>query len=326
MNKKQENNIDWIIINEEESGHRLDKILALRYKQVKSRTYFQYLFDNDFVLLNGNPIKKSIKPSLGDEIEVHFQLTPEMALTPEPIPLDILFEDDYLLVINKPVGMVVHPAVGNWTGTFVNALMHHCQDLRHQFAGLYEEPLLRPGIVHRLDKDTSGLLIAAKQTLAQQRLISMFASKEIHKVYHAICLGNPGCREIKSLIGRHPVHRQKMAVIDSGGKEALTFCRPIIYNDHLSLVEVVLATGRTHQIRVHMAYAGTPVLGDMTYGNMDINRKHKVSRQLLHAKFLRFKHPITDQLLELEAPLPEDMNHWIEKIKGLRNIYSTDLA
>jgi 23S rRNA pseudouridine1911/1915/1917 synthase len=316
MNKIQDNeNIDLIIITKEEAGQRLDKILALRYKQAKSRTYFQYLFENGFVLLNGNPIKKSLKPIPGDEIEVHFQLTPDIAIIPEPIPLHIIFEDEYLLVVNKPAGMVVHPAVGNWSGTFVNALMYHCKDLAPRLADPKESSTLRPGIVHRLDKDTSGLLIAAKQTLTQQRLISLFASKEILKIYYAICIGNPGCKEIKSLIGRHPSHRQKMAVVDSGGKEALTYCRPIFFNDSLSLVEVILATGRTHQIRVHMAYNKTPVLGDMTYGNLEINRKLRVEKQLLHAKLLRFKHPMTGQMVELEAPLPEEMSRWIEKIK-----------
>jgi 23S rRNA pseudouridine1911/1915/1917 synthase len=317
MNKIPDHeNVDLIIISENEAGQRLDKILALRYKDIKSRTYFEYLFENGFVLINGNPIKKSLKPCPGDEIEVHFQITPEITIAPESIPLDIIFEDEYLLVVNKPPGMVVHPAVGNWSGTFVNALMFHCKDHMHQFSPPKEGPLIRPGIVHRLDKDTSGLLIAAKQTLVQQRLVSMFASKDIYKVYQAICIGNPGRREIKTLIGRHPVHRQQMAVVEASGKEALTFCHPLLFNDRFSWVEIVLATGRTHQIRVHMAHVGTPVLGDMTYGNIELNKKYKTERQLLHAKRLRFNHPITGVLLELEAPLPQEMLLWIEKIKG----------
>ncbi len=309
-------NSDIVVITPEEAGQRLDKILAQRYKDVKSRSYFEYLFENGFVLINSGPVKKSHKPSLGDEVEVHFQLTPEITITPECIPLEILYEDEYLLVVNKPPGMVVHPAVGNWSGTFVNALMFHCKDLMQQFAQGGEGPLIRPGIVHRLDKDTSGLLIAAKQTLVQQRLVSMFASREVHKVYQAICIGNPGRREVKTLIGRHPVHRQQMAVVDTHGKEALTFCHPLLFNDRLSWVEIVLATGRTHQIRVHMAHVGTPILGDMTYGNMEFNKKCKTERQLLHAKRLRFQHPITGAWLELEAPLPQDIQLWVEKIKG----------
>lgn len=176
---QESENSDFISVSEEESGQRLDVILARRYQEVKSRTYFQYLIDNGFVLVNGQPIKKSLKPAFEDEIEVHFQLTPEIKVAPEPIPLNIIFEDEYLLVINKPAGMVVHPAAGNWSGTVVNALAYHCQGILDRFTEPNES--LRPGIVHRLDKDTSGLLIAAKQTLVQQRLVSQFAQKKYIK-------------------------------------------------------------------------------------------------------------------------------------------------
>lgn len=300
-----------ITITEEEAGERLDKVLAARYKQVQSRTYFQSLIEQQCVLLNGLPVKKRIKPKAGDEVEIEFILTPELDLKPEPIPLDIIYEDEHLLIVNKPAGMVVHPAVGHWQGTFVNALLHHCQG---QFL-IDDSASLRPGIVHRLDKDTTGLLIAAKHIRAQQQLVSMFAGKEIHKVYHAICLGNPGNVEIRAAIGRHPKNRQLMSVREEGGKEALTFCRSLFFNHQLSLVEIVLATGRTHQIRVHLAYQGTPVLGDAVYGNAAANRKYGVERQMLHAKLLRFKHPITGCLLEVEAPLPEDMGKVIQKYK-----------
>lgn len=308
---------DLIIVSEEEAGERLDKILASRFSQVRSRTYFQFLIEQNCVLLNGVPVKKRVKPKAGDEIEIEFLLTPELNLTPEPIPLDIIYEDEFLLVVNKPAGLVVHPAAGNWQGTFVNALLYHCKE---NFAHLSQPDAsdpssLRPGIVHRLDKDTSGLLIAAKTVLAQQRLVAMFASKEIHKEYLAICIGNPGNVDIRAPIGRHPVHRKLMAVKETGGKEALTICRNVAYDGQLSLVAIVLATGRTHQIRVHMAHHGTPVLGDATYGNAAINRKFGLERQMLHAWRLSFKHPISGQPMQFEAPLPQDILLWAEKIK-----------
>lgn len=308
MNVSESEAIDFITITQEEAGHRLDKVLAERFRQVQSRTYFQSLIDQECVLLNGLPIKKRSKPQAGDEVEIRFLLTPELDLKPEPIPLDIIFEDEHILVINKPAGMVVHPAVGHWEGTFVNALLHHCNLS-------FDPASLRPGIVHRLDKDTTGLLMAAKHLQAQQRLVSLFAAKEIYKKYHAICIGNPGRVEIHAPIGRHPTQRKLMAVKEVGGKEALTLCHPLSSNGQLTLVDIVLATGRTHQIRVHLAHHKTPVLGDSTYGNIAINRKHGIHRQMLHAKILRFKHPMTNCWLELEAALPEDMASIIQKNK-----------
>jgi 23S rRNA pseudouridine1911/1915/1917 synthase len=293
---------ETIIITDEESGERLDKILANRYKEVRSRTYFQFLIEEHKVLLNGQSVKKRFCPQSGDEVEVFFTLTPEIDVKPEPIPLDILFEDDDLLAINKPAGMVVHPAPGNWSGTFVNALLHHCRELDATHS-------LRPGIVHRLDKDTSGVLIAAKNSKTQQRLIEMFAGREIYKEYLAICVGNPGNQEVNKPIGRHPVDRKKMAVIDEG-RAALTLVETLAFNGKLSLVKVVLATGRTHQIRVHMKSIGTPVLGDSTYGNAQANQKFHVERQMLHAKLMKLKHPITHLPLTIEAPIPVDMKKY----------------
>lgn len=293
---------DCITIRIDEEGLRLDKILAERFSNIKSRTYFQMLIDNERVLLNGFPVKKRIKPIAGDEVHIYFILSPEIGLTPEAIPLDILYEDDDIIIVNKPAGMVVHPAVGNWTGTFVNALLHHCQ---HLCCG--DKTSLRPGIVHRLDKDTSGVLLAAKSSAAQQRLVEMFASRKIHKEYIAICVGNPGDAELTGAIGRHPVNRKMMAVVENGGKPALSSCKTLGYDGKISLVAIVLATGRTHQIRVHLKHHGTPVLGDSVYGSTQANKKYAVNRQLLHAKLLRFNHPMTGLLMEIEAPLPIDM-------------------
>lgn len=301
---------DEIIVTREEAGVRLDKFLADRYREIRSRTYFQHLIEEKAVLLNGQPVKKRAKPEEGDEIEICFALTPELNLAPEAIPLDIIYEDADILAINKPPGLVVHPAPGNWTGTFVNALLHHCREL----AAGGDPSSVRPGIVHRLDKDTSGILLAAKTPLAQQRLIEMFAQRQIHKEYLAICVGNPGQAEIKAPIGRHPIQRKKMAIREEGGRQAHSRCSTLAFDGNLSLVKIILETGRTHQIRVHMLHHGTPVLGDALYGSAASNRKYGAGRQLLHARFLRFKHPISGELIELKASLPPDFEAFAKKI------------
>lgn len=302
---------EWneIVVSSQEAGERLDRILAARYCEVRSRTYFQRLIEKEAVLLNGETVKKRIKPKEGDEIEVCFELTPELDLLPEDIPLSIVYEDEDLLVVNKPAGLVVHPAPGHWTGTFVNALLHHCRTLE-----IDDPASVRPGIVHRLDKDTSGLLLAAKHPLAQQRLIESFSNRQIHKEYLAICIGNPGQVEINAPIGRHPIHRKKMTVNEAGGRWALSRCMTLAYDGQLSMVKIILETGRTHQIRVHMLHHGTPVLGDQLYGSSNANRKYKADRQLLHAHLLRFKHPMAGIEIELKAPPPNDFSFFIKKI------------
>lgn len=294
-----------LIVTEAEAGERLDKILAGRFSEIHSRSYFQNLIENHCVLLNGEPIKKRIKPHAGDEIEVEFILTPEIDLVPEQIPFEILYEDEDLLVINKPVGMVVHPAPGHWTGTFVNGLLYHCRSLPTGSS-------LRPGIVHRLDKDTSGLLVAAKTLLAQQRLIEQFSSRKIYKEYLAVCVGNPGQGQQDSPIGRHPVHRQRMAVVPTG-RPALTFFETQATHGNLSLVKLVIATGRTHQIRVHMQQLGTPVLGDPVYGFANANKQYGLAHQLLHASILRLTHPISGHPMEFKAPLPTMLAAFLKK-------------
>lgn len=297
-----------ITISDEEAGQRLDRILANRYRELHSRNYFQALIRDHNVLLNSSPIKKRIRPNAGDEVEICFVLTPEIDVIPESIPLDIIFEDEHLLVVNKSASMVVHPAPGNWSGTFVNALLYHCQKLPIDF------PSLRPGIVHRLDKETTGVLVAAKTSLAQQRLVEMFSGRKIYKEYLAICLGNSGEGEINFPIGRHPVHRKRMAVRDEGGRDALTIFKTLAFDSAISLVQIVLATGRTHQIRVHMRHHGTPVLGDAIYGHPQCNKKFKVKRQLLHARLMRFKHPITKEEVEFIAKMPPDMAKFVRVV------------
>lgn len=311
LNFHQQEGDEIIFVSEEEAGERIDTLLAKRFQNIQSRSYFQKLIDENKILLNNVPIKKRTQPKAGDEIQIDWVLTPEIGLKPEAIPLNILYEDEHLLAINKPVGMVVHPAVGHWTGTFVNALLHHCHSLPQS------KESMRPGIVHRLDKDTSGVLIAAKNSLAQQRLVELFASRQIYKEYLAICVGNPGNAELSGAIGRHPIHRQMMTVLPSKGKAALSICKTLASDGKLSLASVILATGRTHQIRVHLKHHGTPVLGDVLYGSSSVNAKHGATRQLLHAKILRFNHPITGEMLQLDAELPEDMALWVKKFTFL---------
>lgn len=306
---------DLLFISEEEAGERLDKALARRFKG-QSRSYFQFLIEQSKVLVNGSPVKKRTKLKAGDEAQVFFTLTPEAEIKPEPLPLAIVYEDQDLLVVNKEAGMVVHPAPGHWTGTFVHGLLFHCQS-SGDFSFSNAATALRPGIVHRLDKDTSGLLVAAKNTRAQQKLIEMFAARDVYKEYLAICIGNPGSGEISAPIGRHPTRRQMMAIVpeEKGGKPAISLCQTLAFNGKMSFARIVIKTGRTHQIRVHLKQRGSPILGDALYGNKQINEKEGVLRQLLHASVLRFSHPIAKIPLEFYAPLPRDME---EKLKNLK--------
>jgi len=286
-----------ILISDEMIGDRIDRLLCQQFPTY-SRTYFQYLIDQGFVLVNGMPIKKKDKPKTGDEIEICFQLTPDISLEPENIPLDILYEDDHLIAINKPAGMVTHPAPGHYTQTFVHGLLYHCKTLP-------QADSLRPGIVHRLDKDTTGVLLAAKTSEAHQKLVGMFCERKLEKTYLAICVGTPGNGTIEAPIKRHPTKRKEMH-IDPTGKPATSITKVLAFDGKLSLVEVQLITGRTHQIRVHLKYKGAPILGDQVYGTPSWNNKYDVPRQMLHAYRLSFCHPITGMKIDLKAPLPPD--------------------
>ncbi len=292
---------ETILIEEHEAQTRLDKVLAHRFPTF-SRTYFQYLIERALVLIEGKPVKKRIQLNVGDEVEIQFALTPDVSLEPEPIPLNILFEDEHLLAINKPAGLVVHPGAGNPSGTFVNALLYHCKS-----NVLYPSDRLRPGIVHRLDKDTTGVLIAAKTEAAHHRLVELFSTRRIHKEYLAICIGNPGVCFIEGNIGRHPIKRKEMAIVQEGGRSAKTRCEKVTWNGFLSLVSLYPETGRTHQLRVHLKSIGTPILGDGVYGSASANQRYEVSRQLLHAATLQFPHPMSGEDVVLKAPLPADM-------------------
>lgn len=295
---------ELLIVSEKEEGLRLDQLLSTRFP-AHSRTYFQYLIDQGAVRVNGKQLKKREKPGGGDRIEISFILPPEISLAAEEIPLDILYEDEELLAINKPAGMVVHPAAGHPNQTFVNALLFYCKQL-----GQIKGNDLRPGIVHRLDKETSGVLLAAKTAEMHALLIALFSDRKIEKHYLAVCVGHPGSATIDASIGRHPIHRKEMSVVE-GGKKALSHYQTLATHEALSLVTIQPVTGRTHQIRVHMKHLNTPILGDLLYGAPSANKKYEVEGQLLHAHRLSFTHPRTQERIYLTAPLPKKFLKWM---------------
>lgn len=282
---------------------RLDKDLTQRFSSY-SRTYFQYLIENGSVLVNGKPAKKSHKLSIGDEVELFFLASPEITLEPENIPLEILYEDEWIIAINKPAGMVVHPAPGHNQGTLVNALLYHCKQLP-------KTDQLRPGIVHRLDKETSGLIIAAKTGMAHSKLVSLFAERKIEKEYLAIAKGKL-LKEIthETLIGRDPSHRQKMANLPENGKQAITLLIPLSHAERYTLLLAKPKTGRTHQIRLHLKDLKTPILGDKLYSHLS---PQDPLRHMLHAHALHFIHPFTNHPISLQAPLPADFKEQLHK-------------
>lgn len=283
---------------------RLDKLLAETFPE-HSRSYFQFLIDAGAITCNGEKVKKRMIPHLNDEIQIFFFTPPEIELIPEDIPLDILYEDDTIICINKPPGIVVHPAPGHPTGTFVNALLYHCRSLPEQD--------LRPGIVHRLDKETSGVLLAAKTVEAHKKLIEAFSRREIEKEYLAIVLGSPGEKIVDKPIGRHPLKRKEMTTLEEG-RHATTIIETLKAANGFSLVKAKPITGRTHQIRVHLKSIKTPVIGDTLYGPVKLSQKLKVERHLLHAHRLTFPHPINRKKIMIEAPIPEDFKSFLKNI------------
>ena len=300
--------IDPLVISKEDLGQRIDKFLAGRFPD-RSRSYFQFLIDEEYVLLNGHPVKKQHLIEEGDEVEVSFQMTPVIDVKPEAIPLEILYEDENIIAINKPAGMVVHPAPGAYTGTFASALLYHCKQLDPK-----EFEHLRPGIVHRLDKGTTGVLLAAKTLSAHQKLVEQFAARSMEKRYLVICCGVPKEGEYSAPIKRHPIKRKQMT-ISTDGKEAKTHFTVLARRTGLSLVEAKLITGRTHQIRVHLKSMNCPVLGDATYGSTSLNQKYGAVRQMLHAHRLKMTHPLSEIPLEVIAPIPPDMKNFIDLIE-----------
>jgi 23S rRNA pseudouridine1911/1915/1917 synthase len=276
---------------------RLDVFVAKALPHL-SRARIQALVKAGLVVLNGTPVDKtSASLGVGDRIVVEEPPAIPTETLAQDIPLEILYEDSDLIVINKPAGLVVHPAVGNLDGTLVNALLFHCPDL--EGVGGVE----RPGIVHRLDKETSGCLVAAKNDSAHRALVEAFAGRTIAKTYLALVSGifSKPTGEVNAPIGRHRVNRQKMAVVERGGREARTGWRAICQVPGGTLVECELHTGRTHQIRVHMKQIGHPVLGDAVYG-----KRGPFTRHMLHAWRLGFTHPKTGEAMKFQSPIPRD--------------------
>lgn len=297
-------------------AERLDTFLRDRFPAV-SRGAIQRLIDEGHIRVNGRTVKPTHSPRAGEQVEVCWpEAAPDRA-QPEEMPLDILHEDDSLLVLNKPPGLVVHPAAGHQQHTLVNALLHHCAGKLSGIGGV-----ARPGIVHRLDKDTSGCLVVAKNDEAHLALSAQFASRKVEKIYRAIvCGGMPRDQgEIRAAIARHPSHRKRMAVDDDAGREARTTYRVLERLREATLAEVVLHTGRTHQIRVHFQFIGFPIVGDETYGNRQNQRlteltNYTAPRQMLHAGRLSFTHPRTGKRMAFTAPEPED---FLDALSALR--------
>src|SRR4051794_37966404 len=308
---------ETLTIPQSRPGVRLDTYLRSIYQAV-SRGAIQRLIEEGHIRVNGQNTKPTNSPRAGDVIDVHWPEARPARAEPEDIPLDVLYEDKDLLVLNKPPGIVVHPAAGNEAHTLVNALLHHC---RGQLSGI--GGVARPGIVHRLDKETSGCLVAAKNDDAHLALSAQFASRKVEKIYHAIVCGEVQRDEgqIRAAIARHSSHRKRMAVNDESGREAKTSYRVIERLRSSTLVEVLLHTGRTHQIRVHFQHIGYPIVGDEVYGQRQNVRledltKYRAARQMLHASKLAFIHPRTGKKVAFEAPRPEDFEDALSALRG----------
>lgn len=286
------------------AGQRLDQFLHAQHPDL-SRAFLQKLIEGGQVLVDGRACKASYRVRAGDRISVEIPPPRLLDTKPEAIKLEILFEDDDLVVVNKPAGMVVHPAAGNFDHTLVNALLHHC---RGQLAGI--GGVQRPGIVHRLDKGTSGCIVVAKTDLAHQALVAQFKSRDVKKIYRALCWGKfeRPSGKIETTIGRSSRDRKKMSARTSHGRAALTDYRVLKQCAGFALVELTIHTGRTHQIRVHMAHIGHPVVGDAVYGRARVvPATISIARVMLHAYKLGFTHPRTGKVVDCEAPMPEEM-------------------
>lgn len=291
------------------AGKRLDVFLASESSDL-TRSYIQKLITNGLVSVNGSPAKPSYRVKEGDVVILRLPPPEGLELRPEPIPLDICYEDDDVVVVNKPRGMVVHPGAGNFSGTLVNALLYHCRDL----SGI--NGVLRPGIVHRLDKFTSGLLVVAKNDASHLELARQLKERRVKRRYIALVHGRVKnqCGTVDAPIGRDPKNRQKMAVVFKNSRPAVTHYRVMEYFHMYTLLEVRLETGRTHQIRVHMSYIGHPVAGDDKYGPSKPSLG--LTGQFLHAASLGFYHPKTSVYMEFEAPLPEELAAVLSRLKS----------
>lgn len=290
-----------------DEGKRIDVFLSSETDLTRNR--LQGLIEKGLITVNGAAKAKNYRLKAGDYIKVNIPEVKEAEILAEDIPLDILYEDGDVIVVNKPQGMVVHPATGHFSGTLVNGLMYHCKDGLSGINGV-----MRPGIVHRIDRDTSGVLVAAKNDTAHNFLAEQLSShcmtREYIGVVHNSLKGEEGT--VDTLIGRHPTDRKKMAVLKTGGRRAITHYKDICNKRNFSLAAFRLETGRTHQIRVHMAYIGHPLLGDMVYGPSKC--PYRLNGQTLHAALLGFIHPTTKEYMEFRAELPEYFKNIIKNI------------
>lgn len=300
--------LEWIA-DAAEAGLRLDRFLAQRYPEL-SRSAWQSLLEQGLVERGGVPANKKDKVAGGDCIQVCLPDPQPIEAQPQDIPLDVVYEDEHLLVVNKPKGMVVHPAPGNPDGTLVNALLHHCRGRLSGIGGA-----IRPGIVHRIDKDTSGLLVVAKTDAAHKGLSEQMAVHDIHRVYHAVVYGNLKDDEgtVDAPIGRDPRDRKKMAVTQTNSKQAVTHWRVLEQFGRFTYIACRLETGRTHQIRVHMAHIGHPLAGDPVYGPRAVIKA--LEGQCLHAKELGFVHPVTGQELRFDSELPPYFQEYLTRLR-----------
>ena len=289
-------------------GMRLDKALAIMLPDT-SRSMIQHKLKEGRILVNASPQKASYRLSEGDRLEITYEPPKETEILPENIPLDILYEDQDLLIVNKPKGMVVHPAAGHDSGTLVNAILYHCKD---SLSGINGE--LRPGIVHRIDMNTTGSLIVCKNDAAHMKIARQIKEHSIKRVYQGIVIGEIAEESgtIHKTVGRHPKDRKKMAAGVVNGRDAITHYRVIRRFRGYTYMEFTLETGRTHQIRVHMASIGHPLLGDDVYGPPKC--KFHLQGQTLHAKTIGFVHPTTNEYMEVDAPLPEYFTDLLEKL------------
>ena len=297
------------IVEQETAGQRIDRFLSGEDTDL-SRSALQALVAEGHVQCNGKTVAKSLKLKAGDTVLLEIPDAKPIEAVPQDIPLEIVYEDAHLLVVNKPKGMVVHPAPGNPDGTLVNALLWHCKG---SLSGIGGE--IRPGIVHRIDRDTSGLIIAAKNDAAHLALAAQLADHTLARTYECLAVGNfrEDSGTVNAPIGRHPVDRKRMAVVRQGGREAVTHWEVIARYPGVTHLRCRLETGRTHQIRVHLAHIGHPILGDTVYGAK--KPVPGLTGQCLHAVGLRFLHPRTGEPVELTCPLPEEFVRMLDKLR-----------
>ncbi len=298
----------WFV-EKERDNTRIDKFLNEQMADI-SRSYIQKLIKDDLVTVDLRPVKANYKVKEGDRVEVTLPEPVSLDIEPENIPLDIIYEDEDVLLVNKPKDMVVHPSAGHMDGTLVNALLYHCKDSLSSINGV-----MRPGIVHRIDKDTTGLLIICKNDKAHNCIAEQLKVHSITRRYHAIVWNNLSEDEgkIDAPIGRHPIDRKRMAVNYKNGKSAVTHYKVLERFGKYTYIECTLETGRTHQIRVHMTSIGHPLIGDTVYGSD--RQPFKTQGQVLHAKVFGFVHPTTGKYMEFETPLPEYFEAILEKLR-----------